>query len=216
VDRSARGRAVWEAVAALAGVVAALAAVVGLVLAARSDDDDSEAAGAEGATTTQAGGGEGTDGGGGTGGSTTDTTAGGGSAESTTTTSDEPGPDLGIFLEGRCDIVGGGALSGLDVLNIYLRVRNVGEVTYDGVVRTEAVSDSGLVGGATHGVQDGAASVALQVDLAPQDYGRTHEFEVETTATEDLDETDRSNNAATIEIPLPSSPPGPGRVIEPC
>jgi hypothetical protein len=211
VDRSARGRAVWEAVAALAAVVAALAAVIGLVLASDDDGDDDDA----GASTT-------TDGPGGSGTSaTTDDTAGGstttdGGTASTTTTIDEVGPDLAVFLEGRCDVIGGGALSGADVLNIYLRVRSVGEEEVDTTVRTAATSDTGLVGQAIHGVSDSAASVALQVDLAPQDYGRTHRIEVETEATQALDETDRDNNIAELELTLPASPPGSGQVIEPC
>ena len=34
--------------------------------------------------------------------------------------------------------------------------------------------------------------------------------------TDDLDETDLANNAATIEVLIPSSPPAPGQVIQPC
>ena len=210
MDRSARGRAVWEAVAALAAVTA-LAAVIGLVLA--SDDGDDEA----GASTTTSDG----SGNNGTSGTTDDTGAGstgtgGGSTGSTSTTVDEVGPDLALFLEGRCDVIGGGSLSGADVLNIYLRVRDVGEEEVDSSVRTSATSDTGLAGQALHGVSDSAASVALQVDLAPQDYGRTHRIEVETEATETVDETDRANNVAGFTLTLPSSPPGSGEVLEPC
>ena len=214
----------WEAIGALAAAVASLVAVAGLVLANRGDEasgetsDDSTEVTAD--TSGEAnGGGGGDDNGPAVQSENVETVDTGG--EETTTTSDteseDPaGPDLALFLEPSCSIVGSGGISGDDVMTFFFRARNVGEDEYDGGIRATALSDSGLQGSSTGGAADGPASSFVQIELAPQDYGRTHTFTIEVEATEDLDETDLDNNRATIDVSLPDDPPESGETIDPC
>jgi hypothetical protein len=128
----------------------------------------------------------------------------------------QPLPDLELFLQPGCEIIGRGGLSGGDVITFFFRALSVGEVPYDGSVRATATSDSGLIGQGTTGVSRDSAVSFVQVEVGPGEYGRIHTFAVVIEAIDSIDEADDSNNGATVEVPLPGTPPEPGQVIDPC
>lgn len=126
-----------------------------------------------------------------------------------------PMPDVVLFLQPGCQVIPGGALSGADVLNLLIRVQSQGQVPFDGNVQVVARSDTGLNSPKLNvAVRNTAASVAVQVDVAPQDYGRVHRFTITADADGKVDESNEANNIRTVTVRLPS--PRPTSTFDAC
>lgn len=195
---------------------ASLAVLVGCVLLAGACGGDDEAApGTTTVTTTPPDGGETTttevDGD-----PTTTTTQPTTTLSTTTTTTvvtDPSGPDIQLFTLPQCDVIPGGALSGADVLNIAVAVRNGGPGPLDRLVPVVADSDTGLSARADHAISTGSAFSSVQVDLSSGAYGVSHRFTITADPENEITERDEANNSVVVTAHLPSSRPAEAEVV---
>ena len=114
--------------------------------------------------------------------------------------------DLSLFTLPECGVVPGGALSGADNLTIFVAVRNSGPTQLSQLATFTIASDTGLIGGGNAAVSTGSSFAAMQVDLRPDDYGRSHRFTVTVDPNNDIAERDESNNTLRVTVSLPGPP----------
>ena len=119
---------------------------------------------------------------------------------------DPSGPDLTISTVDGCEVIANGALSGADVLNMYVALRNLGPGDVSGLVPISGESDTGLTLDMHAAVGTGSASTALQVDLSLGDYDRRHEFTITVDPRNETVESDESNNVISITVDLADRP----------
>jgi len=131
------------------------------------------------------------------------TDGGGGGGET-----DPSGPDLQLFTLPECNVIPGGALSGADVLTMFVAVRNGGPGDFAALAPVSISSDTGLNASLNSGISTGSSFTAMQVDLASGDYNRTHRFTITVDPNEQTLERDESNNDLQITVHLPDRPDG--------
>jgi CARDB len=121
---------------------------------------------------------------------------------------DPAGPDITLFTVPECSVVPGGALSGADALTMFVAVRNGGPGSWNSLVPYRVVSDIGPSAEGNSALSEGESFTAMQVDLGPGDYSRTHHFTVTADPNNQIRERDESNNQLTITVSLPDRPTG--------
>jgi hypothetical protein len=121
---------------------------------------------------------------------------------------DPAGPDFTLFTLPECNVVPGGALSGADALTMLVAVRNSGPGSWNSLVPFRVSSDTGLSGQGNTALSTGSAFTAMQVDLSPGDYSRTHRFTITADPNNQVRERDETNNELVISVSLPPRPTG--------
>ncbi len=114
--------------------------------------------------------------------------------------------DLSLSTLPECYVIPGGALSGADNLTIFVRILNSGPDQLPSLVPFSITSDTGLSGRGNSGVSDGSSFTAMQVDLLPDAYERSHRFTVTADPANDIAERDESNNTLNVTVTLPAQP----------
>jgi hypothetical protein len=121
---------------------------------------------------------------------------------------DPAGPDFTLFTLPECNVVPGGALSGADALTMLVAVRNSGPGSWNSLVPFRVSSDTGLSGQGNTALSTGSAFTAMQVDLSPGDYSRTHRFTITADPNNQVRERVETNNELVISVSLPPRPTG--------
>lgn len=197
--------------------LSALALVVLLALGACGGDGDSGDGSAGGSTPGVQEGGDGA-GEGGSGGSDGDAAATPGAAEGTPGEGAGGDPDARFNLIAspdnvECNYIPNGHLSGADQLSVqfYFLIigGNPGDVPLLPVV---ASSDTGLQASFNAGPHNQAVSVA-QLALRGGDFGRRHTITLTVDSSNQVPETDESDNRIRVSVELPS--PRPNSVVDP-
>ncbi|SNY73408.1 hypothetical protein [Paractinoplanes atraurantiacus] len=125
----------------------------------------------------------------------------------TTTGPPEPRPDLTLSTAKlRCSVVRNGALSGADVLAVDLAILNAGVAPVRRLVPFRLSSRTGITGRGSSGISDGTAVTAMQADLDPGDYNRTHVLTARVDPDDEIAESDEVNNRVTVAVALGSRP----------
>lgn len=119
---------------------------------------------------------------------------------------DPNGPDLQLFTVPVCEVIPGGALSGADVLTMFVAIRNGGPGEFSGLAPVTIVSDTGLEASINAGISTGSSFNGLQVELSERDYDQTHRFTITVDPDEETLERDESNNELEITVNLPDRP----------
>ena len=121
---------------------------------------------------------------------------------------DPAGPDFTLFTLPECNVVPGGALSGADALTMLVAVRNSGPGSWNSLVPFRVSSDTGLSAQGNTALSTGSSFTAMQVDLSPGDYSRTHRFTITADPNNQVRERDETNNELVISVALPPRPTG--------
>jgi hypothetical protein len=124
-------------------------------------------------------------------------------------------PDIKVYPVEKCELVPGGSVSGGDVVNFLLPIRNVGNVAVDSLVEVSTEGSSSLVGRGVGSVAvpvpDGTASatpatVAIAA-ITGQEYGHQQRFTIIADPENAIVELDESNNEMTVLVDFPPAPP---------
>jgi hypothetical protein len=128
------------------------------------------------------------------------------------TSTDPTGPDFTLFTLPECSIVPNGALSGRDALSIFVALRNSGPGDWSQLVPFRIVSDTGLNAQGNTAISTGSSFTAMQVDLNPADYGRSHRFTITADPDNTIVERDETNNELVVTVSLGDRPTTSGNV----
>lgn len=113
----------------------------------------------------------------------------------------------------ECSYVPNGHLSGADLLNVHFFFLIIGGNPPDvPAVTVSGSSDSGLSASYSSGPNNQAVSTA-QFALRPGDFGRSHTLTVTVDSSNQVAETDESDNRIRVSVALPS--PRPSQAIDP-
>lgn len=194
-------------------VVLALACVLLLTLAA-CDGNGGDGSGGEDAAATQEGGDAGSEGGDDTG----ETTEDGDGSSGESGDSGDGGGDARFNLiaspdNAECTYIPNGHLSGADQLSVHFFFLIIGGNPPDvPAVSVTGSSDTGLSTSYSAGPHNQAVSSA-QFALRPGDFGRSHTLTITVDASNQVPETDESDNRIRVSASLPS--PRPSQTIDP-
>jgi hypothetical protein len=114
-------------------------------------------------------------------------------------------PDIKVDPVEKCELWPGWSVSGGDVVNLFLPVRNAGNAVLNALVSVRAEGSSGLAGSA---FWDGKASWTVAgVAITGQEYGQQQRFTIIADPENVITELDESNNEMTVLVDFPSAPP---------